>query len=620
MPSYRRWINLFLLVALLLSSCGPSEPVTAYTGGDMYFSGNPQDQPPDPSTPFRLSEGQPDFDPNALDIPTAETTPLDADQLQAILNRLPAVQAEEEDQQEYRLPVESLPPPRPGNEVDLPFPPSEDQAAPDVADDAPVEVLRYSPEGDVPIVPQMSVTFNQAMVPLTSHEELAAADVPVQLTPAVSGHWRWVGTKTLFFEADVEGVDRLPMATEYEAPIPAGTTSINGNTLADAVTWTFRTPPPTLQRTYPNGGAQPLSPTLFASFDQRIDPSAVLEYVQLSAGSETIPVRLADEDELNSVRWLVNNAEDGRWLAFKPTRDLPKGTTISVSFRAGTPSAEGPLTTTNAQGFSFQTYGPFMVTRSQCGWGGNECPPFTPWNIEFSNPIDMGAFDPALITIDPELSAVDYDVYGYNISIRGNTEGRTTYNVTLSGDLQDIYGQKLGEPAELTFRVGSAMPYLTAPGGPFIVLDPSAIPVYSIYSVNIGRVNVKAYRVAPEQYVDYLAWVRDSWRREDAPPPPGDLVLERGIDIRGEADALSETPIDLSDAVDGTGSLILLIEPDPGLLSSILNRDQANRIRNYATQKFIQVTQIGVDAFHDADEMIVWANRLADGRPWPTPR
>ncbi|MCB0115151.1 MAG: hypothetical protein KDD84_13710, partial [Caldilineaceae bacterium] len=392
------------------------------------------------------------------------------------------------------------------------------------------------------------------------------------------------------------------------------------------VTWTFRTPPPTLQRTYPNGGAQPLSPTLFASFDQRIDPSAVLEYVQLSAGSETIPVRLADEDELNSVRWLVNNAEDGRWLAFKPTRDLPKGTTISVSFRAGTPSAEGPLTTTNAQGFSFQTYGPFMVTRSQCGWGGNECPPFTPWNIEFSNPIDMGAFDPALITIDPELSAVDYDVYGYNISIRGNTEGRTTYNVTLSGDLQDIYGQKLGEPAELTFRVGSAMPYLTAPGGPFIVLDPSAIPVYSIYSVNIGRVNVKAYRVAPEQYVDYLAWVRDSWRREDAPPPPGDLVLERGIDIRGEADALSETPIDLSDAVDGTGSLILLIEPDPGLLSSILNRDQANRIRNYATQKFIQVTQIGVDAFHDADEMIVWANRLADGAPvadaevtlWPT--
>ena len=593
----------------------------------MYTSSNPQDQPPDPSTPFRLSEGQPDFDPNAAAIPAAETTPLDAAELQAILNRLPAVQVETGDEQEYRLPVESLPPPLPGNAVDLAFPPSAEEAAPDVSADAPVEVLRYSPEGDVPVVPQLSVTFNQAMVPLTSHAELAAADVPVQMTPDVPGHWRWVGTKTLFFEADVEGIDRFPLATEYEVTVPAGTTSANGNTLAEAVTWTFRTPPPTLERVYPAGSSQPLTPTLFASFDQRIDPSAVLELVQVSAGTETIPVRLATEDELDSVRWLVDNAEEGRWLAFTPTRALPTGTTVNVNFRAGTPSAEGPLTTTVTQGFSFQTYGPFLVTRSQCGWGGSECPPFTPWNIDFSNPVDMNAFDPALITIDPELSAVEYDVYGYSIAIRGNTQGRTTYNVTLSADLQDIYGQKLGEPVTLTFRVGSAQPYLTAPGDNFIVLDPSATPVYSIYSVNVGRVNIKAYRVTPEQYIDYLTWIQNSWRLENAPPPPGELVLDRAIDIRGETDVLTETPIDLSEAIDGaTGSLILLIQPDPGLLSSLFSRDQANRIRSYATQKFIQVTQIGVDAFFDADEVIVWANRLADGAPlgdaevtlWPT--
>jgi hypothetical protein len=310
------------------------------------------------------------------------------------------VQVETGDEQEYRLPVESLPPPLPGNAVDLAFPPSAEEAAPDVSADAPVEVLRYSPEGDVPVAPQLSVTFNQAMVPLTSHAELAAADVPVKMTPDVPGHWRWVGTKTLFFEADVEGIDRFPMATEYEVAVPAGTTSANGNTLAEAVTWTFRTPPPTLGSVYPTGSSQPLTPTIFASFDQRIDPSAVLELVQVTVGSETIPVRLATEDELASVRWLVDNAEEGRWLAFKPTRQLPTGSTINVNFRAGTPSAEGPLTTTVTQGFSFQTYGPFLVTRSLCGWEGSECPPFTPWNIDFSNPLDMNAFDPALITID----------------------------------------------------------------------------------------------------------------------------------------------------------------------------------------------------------------------------
>jgi uncharacterized protein YfaS (alpha-2-macroglobulin family) len=291
------------------------------------------------------------------------------------------------------------------------------------------------------------------------------------------------------------------------------------------------------------------------------------------------------------------------------------------------PSAEGPRTTQSVQSFVFQTYGPFLVTSHRCGWGGNECPPFTPWEITFSNPIDAATFDPALVTIEPALSAVEFDIYGNYMSIRGNTQGRTTYKVTLNADLQDIYGQKLGEAATLQFRVGSATPYMTAPGNNFIVMDPSARPTYSIYSVNIGRVNVKAYAVEPEQYVDYLAWLQDSWREEDAPPPPGKLVLEKGIDIDAEADALTETAIDLGPALTaGTGSLILIVEPDPGLLASLFNRNMAQRIRNYTAQKFIQVTQIGIDAFVDADEVIVWANKLADGAPlgdveitlWPT--
>lgn len=597
--------------------------------GTVVYHVNSQDEPPpDDTLPFRLSEGQPEFDPTLAAIPTAETTPLSAEELQVVLNRLPVVQAESGDEQEYRLPVESLPPPRPGGEVDLVFPPADEQAAPEISAEEPLAVLRFSPEGDVPIVPQLSVTFNQPMAPLTSHEELTKEDIPVRLTPDVPGHWRWVGTKTLFFEADVEGIDRFPMASEFTVEIPAGTQSANGSELAEAVRWSFRTPPPQLQRSYPSGGAQPLTPTIFASFDQRIDPSAVLEFVEVTAGGQRFPVRMATEDEVAaSVKWLAENAGEGRWLAFKPTRELPTGTSVAVNFRPGTPSAEGPRVTQSAQGFTFQTYGPFLVTNHRCGWGGSECPPFTPWEITFSNPIDVAAFDPALITIEPALSAVEFDVYGNYMSIRGNTQGRTNYKVTLSADLQDTYGQKLGQATTLQFRVGSAMPYMTAPGSNFIVMDPSARPTYSVYTVNIGRINVKAYAVTPEQYGEYLAWLQDSWRMENAPPPPGKLVLEKSIDPKGENDALVETAIDLGPALTGgTGNLILIVEPDPGLLASLFNRDVARQIRSYTAQKFIQVTQIGIDAFVDADEVIVWANNLADGAPlgdveitlWPT--
>ena len=67
--------------------------------------------------------------------------------------------------------------------------------------------------------------------------------MPVKVTPALNGRWRWIGTRTLRFEF-TGAVDRLPMATSYHVEVPAGTTSQSGHKLATAVAWTFRTPPP----------------------------------------------------------------------------------------------------------------------------------------------------------------------------------------------------------------------------------------------------------------------------------------------------------------------------------------------------------------------------------------
>ena len=112
----------------------------------------------------------------------------------------------------------------------------------------------FAPEGDVPLVPQLSVTFNLPMVPLTSHQELAAEDIPVELKPTVPGRWRWVGSRTLLFEAGVDGSARMPMATEFSASISEGILSADGTKLAEPVSWTFRTPPPSLQYAWPTGG------------------------------------------------------------------------------------------------------------------------------------------------------------------------------------------------------------------------------------------------------------------------------------------------------------------------------------------------------------------------------
>ncbi len=611
-----RWVLPLFLFLALIASCsgdGPSGVSVVEAG----YSTEADVPIPDDTLPFQLSEGVAGYDPGGVQLPIADTTPLTAEELQAVLVRLPAVQTAAGDVQEYALPSQSLPPPRPGVEVELPFPAAESLPAVEV-ESGPVAVVRFSPEGDVPLVPRLSVTFNQPMVALTSHDELAQQDVPVKMTPDVPGHWRWVGTKTLFFEADVEGIDRFPMATEYAVEIPAGVKSANGTTLAEAVTFTFRTPPPVLGQIYPSGGPQLLNPLIFAAFDQAIDPDAVLESVEVKAGNKEYPIRLATEEEIaadSRMAGITSRAQKGRWLVLRAQDDFPKDTTVTVNFLPGTPSAEGPRVTEKAQSFSFQTYGPLRIIRSQCAWGGNECPPFTPWSVIFSNPLDASRFDPSLISVEPELSGMRVEVFGNNIQISGNSQGRTKYTVTLSKEITDFFGQKLGQDARVNFQVGAAEAFLSVPGNRFVVMDPSGKPTLSAFSVNIPRVNVEIYAVETADFVDFLAFFQDYNRADDA-PPPGRRVVKRTINIQSADDALTETAIDLSEALQGkTGNLIVKIAPDAGPLAGLFNRDLAQRMRDYTSYNWVQVTQIGLDAFFDSQNVVAWTNSLADGSP-----
>src|SRR5712692_5071016 len=299
---------------------------------------------------FRLSEapGQPEARPVSK---VANATMLSDAETQAILNGLPPIKAEPSDEAEFALREKSLPPPRTGTTIQQPFPAPNEIAGPNQKAAGPLEVVRYSPEGDVPIAPSLSVTFSEAMVALSSQEE-AAENVPVRLSPQPPGKWHWIGTKTLLFEPDV----RFPMATQYSVNVPAGTKSANGGTLGSAKTWTFTTPPLTVKSFYPSkDSVQRRDPLMFAEFDQRIDPAAVLRHVRIEAGRSQVSLRLATREEIEKdaeVRQLVKRAEKDRWLAFRAidsagkTEDaLPAGANIDVSILPGTPSSEGPRTT-----------------------------------------------------------------------------------------------------------------------------------------------------------------------------------------------------------------------------------------------------------------------------------
>lgn len=565
----------------------------------------------EPGLTIRLSDGgaQPE---TVEPLPVRPGEPLSLEEINTILLRLPPLATDPDDRQAFRLPEEVLPPPRTGQTIPELFPLEPDETAPEVLA-GPLEVLRYSPEGDVPLAPFVNVTFNQPMVPLATLEQLSNEESPVQIEPAIPGTWRWLGTKTLNFQFDSELIDRMPMATEYTVTIPAGTTSATGGKLAESVQFTFRTPPPTLQGSYPySGEPQPLDPIFFISFDQRIDPGAVLETIRVQAEAEAVDIRLASEEEIaadEAVSRLVENAVEGRWLAFKARAPLPKDSAISVEVGPGTPSAEGPLVTESSQGYSFRTYAPLEIVRHGCSWYGDECPPLSPFFIEFNNPLEAEAYEENMLRVEPEIPGVSVDILGNTITIRGATMGRTTYKVTVSSEVKDVFGQTLGRDRQLTFKVGPAEPFLIGPESIFVTLDPAASkPALSLYTMNYNRLDVQVYAVEPSDWDEFKAYLQEYQRTDRPPNPPGRLVRDDVLRIEAPSDKLTEVGIDLSSALDGSfGHFIVIAKPPKGLFQQERYWEHVN--------VWVQVTQIGLDAFVDHSEMLVWATSLADGAP-----
>ena len=563
---------------------------------------------------LRLSEGaaQPQAI-TAVAIPATE--PLDDAVTQPILDRMPDLQAAAGDDAQFKLPPQSLPPPTASTAVTQSFPPSSDRAAPEVASGA-LQVLRYAPEGEIPVAPFINITFNQPMVALDTLDALAADQVPVQVTPALPGVWKWLGTQTLSFEYHADGLNRFPMATEYTVEVAAGTTSATGGALAEAVTWQFRTPAPTVLRTYPSVSPQPRDPLLFISFDQRIEPAAVLATITAAAGGRQFPLRLATAAEVaadKDASDYATQAQEGRWLAFRSDELFPPDTTVTVNIGPGTPSAEGALVTNEVQSFGFRTHAPLKVADQNCRTERDACPPGSGFYIRFNNPIDVTKITNDRVAVEPDIPervvSGSYD----SISINGLTAGRTSYRVTLSPEITDIFDQTLDEPVVLTFYTTSMNAFLSGPTGALTTLDPTAAtPAFTVYSVNMPKLRVRAYSVTPDDWPAYLTYLQEEFRDPDR-KPPGDEVLNTTISVDGETDTLTESNIDLSAALGGRyGHAIVVVDTPPSLLGLLFPNSYEPVIHSW-----VQSTNIGLDAITDQSDMVVWATALNSGTALP---
>ena len=605
--SWRRVVVVGLALALAAGACWGGE------GDDEGASGRRTDGP----FALRLSAGEP-IGARARPVAVVPGQELSAEETEAIVSRLPALVPEGQDDPDdtFRRPPEPLPRPRVGRTVEQRFGAERPAPAPR-PDPGPVEVLRHQPEGRVDVAPFVSVTFDQPMVAVGTLDQLDEEDVPVTIDPPVEGRWRWIGTRTLRFDPAVDGIDRMPGATEYRVEAPAGTRSAAGTELRDAVRWSFITPPPELRSLVPDVEVIDTHPVFVLTFDQRVDPEAVLETTTLTAGDERQGLRLASEEEIDAdepARQQTKRANPRRWVAFRTEEPLPTDTPVVIDVGPGTPSAEGPATTDGATTRRTKTYPPLRISERECGFG-RACRVDDPFVLHFTNPIDPETFRPEDVRIDPPVGT-SVTLHRTQVVIQAATRPDQTYEVTLPEGIHDQFGQPLEGDRTARFEVGQARPFLREFPDRVVTLDPFADdPVVAVTSAGQGALHVTLHAVGPDDHEQFHAWF-DSRSSHDPTTavPPWPVTQRTTIEVAGDAGEVSETPIDLSAALPGgLGHVVVVVEPT----KDFSDQEEAHW-ESLPTVTWVQRTGIGIDAVSDHDRLVAWVTDLRDGAPVPS--
>lgn len=538
-------------------------------------------------------------------------------EVKALLARLPPL-PQPADMGAFSLRPSSEPPPKASATLQQPFPPSAStEPAPKPMNSGDLTVTRFAPQGEVEFADQISLAFDRPMVAVSTQNQTIAEAVPVSMTPAIAGHWRWMGTQVLVFEQKDHA--RLPMSTEYQLTVAAGTQAADGSRLAKPIQWTFKTPTLKLQNSYPSGESVALNPLLFLSFNQRIEPSAILPFIQIEAKGQGLTARLATDDEIKAdeqVAALLKQAPKGQALVLKLEQPLNTKTKVLIRLAAKAPSAEGSRETAAQMLYSFSTYAPLAMTEHRCGY--ERCTRYDAVEITFNNPLAADQNLEKLITISPELKQIKPQQADDRVYLSTHWQANTSYTVTVSPELKDQYGQTLSGKRTFSFKVEPSSASLEMPHHLLATLDPNMPAELPLRTTNYRHVKLTIQTVQPSDWPAFFKLIQALQQGQyEANKPltlPGKTVNQQTLAFNAASDALVTTPIALGQWLkDGKlGHLLVLVEPGEATV-----KPRPNESPQPPLLVWVQGTGLGLDAYAYPDKLLAWGGDLQTGKALP---
>jgi hypothetical protein len=294
---------------------------------------------------------------------------------------------------------------------------------------------------DVDVRTAILAAFNQPVVPIGG--DPATLPVAFTLEPGVAGHGEWLNSSTYAFYPKPS----LAGGVTYQVRVNPGLRSTAGSPSESNADWTFSTALPRLVSMIPTDGSvgQSLDTAVRIDFSQPMDKTSVAaNFELLDSNGQAVPGQVAWNDDFTT-------------LIYTPTVLLQRNTQFTAVLKGEAQSLGGtPLdTTTQARWFTV----PELLLYASDPNPGDTVRIYGGVRLYLTSILR----DPNIekyLTLEPSVPdfGAYFDTVQKTINLYGMLAPETDYTLTVSGDLADAWGSKLGQPFVLRFRAGPLDP------------------------------------------------------------------------------------------------------------------------------------------------------------------
>lgn len=514
-----------------------------------------------------------------------------------------------------------------------------------------LKIERVTPLGeDVPPGNQIAIEFNRPVVPL-GRMERAAHELPIEISPALTCHWRWSNTRTL--TCNLNDSDALRPSTQYLLRVGPGLRALDGGTLPQPVSFRFNTRRAQVQGVDFRPWRGPAQPSLRVYWDQPVAKTSVLRHLYLrDSGQRRIPLRVSpdqerralppvlplpgeklalvtdeEEQESDDGYQLIDGEEYRRVWLLEPAAELPSGQTIGLYVEPGLKPAQGDLEGNESRLLQdFDTFPPPAFVGVRCTDNQDRpvliapgalqakegyCNPLKSVSLEFSAPVarrmvkEFASFDPPLgpkvpdpAKPDPwgDLSEETDQVYGYHS--KGSNYGvNLPYGLKAAKGYRVRVGQSAGGAETIRDKFGRA---LVAPAQVAFHTDHRLPNFVMEYQAAVLEQGVDS---EVPLYVNNLDWVGWGFNRLTLKGPAKNQSYE--VNLPKVVDIQYAIPMGLRKMLGGkSGALWGQLQSDPEIPNQYANREV-----------FAQVTPYQVHLKLGHFNTLVWVTDLATGQP-----